>query len=93
VIIVLAAGRLLLSTVIGGECLLVRAVVQRVSEASVSVAGQVVSELPAPGLLVLVGVTHDDTGQAAAALASKIYNLRILDGEKSCADTGHRCWS
>jgi len=84
----LAAGRLLLSTVIGGECLLVRAVVQRVSEASVSVAGQVVSELPAPGLMVLVGVTHDDTGRTAAALASKIYHLRILDGEKSCADTG-----
>src|SRR5215467_7044534 len=83
-----AAGRLLLSTVIGGECLLVRAVVQRVSEASVSVAGQVVSDLPAPGLLVLLGVTHDDTGQTAATLASKIYNLRILDGEKSCADTG-----
>jgi D-tyrosyl-tRNA(Tyr) deacylase len=81
-------GRLLPSTIMGGECLLVRAVVQRVSEASVSVAGQVVSELPAPGLLVLVGVTHDDTAQIATALASKIYHLRILDGEKSCADTG-----
>ncbi|HEX5188728.1 MAG TPA: D-aminoacyl-tRNA deacylase [Streptosporangiaceae bacterium] len=65
-----------------------RAVVQRVSEASVSVAGQVVSALPAPGLLVLVGVTHDDTAQIASALAAKIFNLRILDGEKSCADTG-----
>src|SRR5215813_6331557 len=83
-----AAGRLLLSMVIGGECLLVRAVVQRVSEASVSVAGQVVSALPAPGLLVLVGVTHDDTGQTAATLAGKIYHLRILYGERSCADTG-----
>ena len=50
-----------------------RAVVQRVSEASVSVAGQGVSVLPAAGLLVLVGVTHDDTGQTAAALASKIF--------------------
>lgn len=86
--VLMAAGRLLLSTVIGGECLLVRAVVQRVSEASVSVAGQVVSELPAPGLLVLVGVTHDDTARTAATLAAKIYNLRILEGEKSCADTG-----
>ncbi len=65
-----------------------RAVVQRVREASVSVAGQVVSELPAPGLLILIGVTHDDTAQIATALAGKIYNLRILDGEKSCADTG-----
>lgn len=47
-----------------------------------------VGELPAPGLVVLVGVTHDDTEQTAASLASKVYHLRILDGEKSCADTG-----
>jgi D-aminoacyl-tRNA deacylase len=66
----------------------VRAVVQRASEASVSVAGTVVADLPAPGLVVLVGVTHNDTGRTAAALASKIYNLRILDGEKSAADIG-----
>jgi D-aminoacyl-tRNA deacylase len=66
----------------------VRAVVQRASEASVSVAGEVVAEMPAPGLVVLVGVTHDDTDRTAAALASKIYNLRILDGEKSAADIG-----
>jgi D-aminoacyl-tRNA deacylase len=71
-----------------GECLPVRAVVQRVSEANVTVAGQVVGELPAPGLLVLVGVTHDDTERTASALASKIYNLRILRDEKSCADIG-----
>lgn len=43
-------------------------------------------QLAGPGLVVLVGVTHSDTRQVAAALASKIYNLRILDGEKSCAD-------
>lgn len=47
-----------------------------------------VGELTAPGLVVLVGVTHDDTDRQATALASKIYYLRILDGEKSCADTG-----
>ncbi len=41
-----------------------------------------------PGLLILIGVTHDDTAQIGTALAGKIYNLRILDGEKSCADTG-----
>src|ERR1700761_6272110 len=70
------------------ECLPVRAVVQRVREASVRVAGDVVAELAAPGLLVLVGVTHEDTAEAAAALASKIYRLRILADEKSCADTG-----
>jgi len=59
-----------------------------VREASVTVAGDVVAELPGPGLLILVGVTHSDDAGVAAALASKIYHLRILDGEKSCADTG-----
>ena len=61
---------------------------QRASQASVTVDGAVVGKLPAPGLVVLVGVTHDDTGAKAAALASKIYNLRILADEKSCADVG-----
>ena len=70
------------------ECLLVRAVVQRASRASVTVAGTVAGRLAAPGLVVLVGVTHSDTAATAAALASKVYYLRILDGEKSCADTG-----
>src|SRR5215469_9505407 len=65
---------------------LVRAVVQRASSASVRVGGEVVGELPAPGLVVLVGVTHTDTEQVAAALARKIYNLRILAGERSCAE-------
>jgi D-aminoacyl-tRNA deacylase len=64
----------------------VRAVVQRVSEASVTVDGAVVGELPGPGLAVLVGVTHSDTAQAATALARKIYHLRILDDERSAAD-------
>ena len=68
------------------ESRLVRAVVQRVSRASVTVDGAVVGELPAPGLLVLVGVTHTDTEETAATLAGKIYNLRILAGEKSCAE-------
>lgn len=58
------------------------------SEAKVTVSGQVVGELPAPGLVVLVGVTHDDTPATASALASKIFNLRILADEKSCADLG-----
>jgi D-aminoacyl-tRNA deacylase len=70
------------------EFLLVRVVVQRASEASVSVAGEVVGRLARPGLVVLVGVTHDDTPQVAAALASKVYHLRILADEKSCSDTG-----
>jgi D-aminoacyl-tRNA deacylase len=50
------------------------------------VDGVVTGQLSAPGLVVLVGVTHADTAATAAALASKIYNLRILAGEKSCAD-------
>lgn len=61
---------------------------QRASRASVTVAGEVVGELPAAGLVVLLGVTHSDTAATAAALATKIYNLRILAGEKSCADAG-----
>lgn len=63
-----------------------RAVVQRASRASVTVAGAVTAELAAPGLVVLVGVTHTDSAATAAALAAKIYHLRILAGERSCAD-------
>src|ERR1700733_11527169 len=65
-----------------------RAVVQRASQAKVEVDGLAVGRLPAPGLVVLVGVTHSDTPETAAALARKIYHLRILRDEKSCADTG-----
>jgi D-tyrosyl-tRNA(Tyr) deacylase len=65
----------------------VRAVLQRASEASVSADGSEVGRLPRPGLVVLVGVTHSDTAAAAAALARKVFHLRILPGEKSCADT------
>jgi len=46
----------------------------------------VVGRLPQPGLVVLVGVTHSDTAATAAALARKIYYLRVLRDEKSCAD-------
>lgn len=53
-----------------------------------TVGGEVVGELPAAGLVVLLGVTHTDTPAVAAALAAKIYNLRILAAERSCADTG-----
>jgi D-aminoacyl-tRNA deacylase len=62
--------------------------VQRASRASVTVAGEVVGRLAAPGLVVLLGVTHSDTAAIAAALATKIYYLRILADEKSCADIG-----
>jgi D-aminoacyl-tRNA deacylase len=50
------------------------------------VAGEVTGSLAGPGLVVLVGVTHSDTGQTAAALARKVYHLRILDGERSAAE-------
>ena len=53
-----------------------------------SVAGQVAGAIDEPGLLVLVGVTHDDTPELAAKLAAKLWGLRILDGEKSCSDIG-----
>jgi D-tyrosyl-tRNA(Tyr) deacylase len=61
-------------------------VVQRVSQASVTVDGQTVGAVSEPGLLVLVGVTHDDTAGKAAKLAAKLWGLRILEGEKSCSD-------
>jgi D-aminoacyl-tRNA deacylase len=65
-----------------------RAVVQRVSQASVSVGGQVVGAIDEPGLLVLVGITHGDTAEQAARLAAKLWGLRVLRGEKSCSDLG-----
>lgn len=65
-----------------------RVVVQRASEASVTVDGEVVGRLPRPGLVVLVGVTHADTAATAAQLADKVWNLRILEGETSSADAG-----
>ena len=65
-----------------------RAVVQRVSQASVAVDGRVVGAIDEPGLLVLVGVTHTDTPPVAGKLAAKLWGLRILEGEKSCSDVG-----
>lgn len=50
-------------------------------------AGLTVGFLPRPGLVVLVGVTHPDTPELAASLARKIYHLRILAGQRSCAET------
>ena len=63
-----------------------RAVVQRVSVASVTVDGETVGSIEGPGLVVLVGVTHSDSPEHARKLAAKIHDLRILDGEKSAAD-------
>ena len=62
-----------------------RLVVQRVASASVEVAGETVGAIDRPGLLVLVGVTHTDDPATAARLADKVWNLRILAEERSCA--------
>ena len=58
------------------------------TQARVTVNGQVISAIDEPGLLVLVGVTHADTADKARKLAAKLWGLRILDGEKSCSDLG-----
>ena len=63
-----------------------RAVVQTVSRASVTVDGEVIGEIK-DGLLALVGVTHEDTVEKARTLARKIHELRIMDDERSASDT------
>jgi D-tyrosyl-tRNA(Tyr) deacylase len=65
-----------------------RAVLQRVSEASVTVDGEVVGRIDRPGLCVLVGVTHSDDTAVAERLAVKIHELRVLHDERSAADMG-----
>ncbi|RMI40875.1 D-aminoacyl-tRNA deacylase [Streptomyces triticirhizae] len=65
-----------------------RAVVQRVDGACVTVDGETVGEIVGQGLCVLVGVTHEDTPESAVKLARKLWGLRVLEGEKSCSDTG-----
>lgn len=56
------------------------------SEARVIVDDEIVGYVDRPGLVVLVGVTHTDVPEQARFLAKKLHTLRILDGEKSCAD-------
>ncbi len=65
-----------------------RAVVQRVSSASVTVAGAVVGAIDGPGLLVYLGVTHDDGPDDVAWTARKTWDLRILREEQSASDVG-----
>ncbi len=62
-----------------------KAVVQRVSQAQVNVGGNTVGQI-GTGLLVLLGVTHDDTIDIAQRLAAKIWTVRILRDEKSASD-------
>jgi D-tyrosyl-tRNA(Tyr) deacylase len=66
----------------------VRILVQRVTSAAVTVDGVVVGAIEPHGqaLLALVGVTHDDDVGKAQRLAEKLWQLRILDGERSAAD-------
>jgi len=63
-----------------------RAVLQRVTSASVSVDDVVVGRLDEPGLVVLVGITHDDGPDQVAWLARKVRELRIMREEQSVAD-------
>jgi D-aminoacyl-tRNA deacylase len=63
-----------------------RAVVQRASSAHVVVEGETVGSLPRPGLVVLLGVTHSDTADDAARLARKIWEMRVLEGERSASE-------
>ena len=58
-----------------------RGLVQRVSRAEVTVAGEVTGAI-GPGILLLVGVTHDDTDAHTEKLADKVWNLRIFDDEE-----------
>ncbi|MER7996552.1 D-aminoacyl-tRNA deacylase [Micromonospora chalcea] len=64
-----------------------RAVVQTVGRARVTVDDEVTGEIT-DGLLVLLGVTHTDTPQVATTMARKLHELRILDDERSAADVG-----
>ena len=53
-----------------------------------TVDGEVVGAIDEPGLLVLLGVTHDDGSEQARAMARKLHELRILRDEQSAATTG-----
>ena len=69
------------------EELEMRAVVQRVSQASVSVGGEVVGAI-GRGVVVLVGVTHGDTEEQAEWLARKIAGLRIFEDNEGKMNAG-----
>ncbi|WP_182535857.1 D-aminoacyl-tRNA deacylase [Nocardioides ginsengisegetis] len=65
-----------------------RAVVQRVLAASVTVDGKIVGAFEEPGLLVYLGVTHDDGAAEIAWMARKIWETRLLREEQSASDVG-----
>jgi D-tyrosyl-tRNA(Tyr) deacylase len=66
----------------------VRAVIQRVLEAAVTVDGETVGAIHGPGLLVYLGVTHGDGAAEIAWTARKIWDLRLLREERSLSDVG-----
>ncbi len=64
-----------------------RAVIQRVKSASVKVNGELVSEI-GTGLLIFLGISHDDTETELEYIANKVANLRIFedaDGKMNCS--------
>ena len=64
-----------------------RAVVQVASTAHVEIEGEIVGRLASPGLVILLGVTHDDDEATARKVAEKIWRLRILKDESSAEST------
>lgn len=65
-----------------------RAVLQRVREASVTVGGEVVGRIDRPGLVALVAAHREDTHADVEKMARRIRDLRILEGEQSVAQAG-----
>lgn len=65
-----------------------RLVVQRCATAEVRVSGEVVGAIGRTGLVILVGVTHDDAQATAARMAEKVWRLRIFEGEQSADQLG-----
>jgi D-tyrosyl-tRNA(Tyr) deacylase len=66
----------------------VRAVVQRVLSASVTVDGEPVGAIDEPGLLIYLGVTHEDGPDQVRWMARKAWDVRLLRDEKSLSDVG-----
>jgi D-aminoacyl-tRNA deacylase len=60
-----------------------RLVVQRATTAEVRVSGEIVGKIDRTGLVILVGVTHDDTPAIARRMAEKVWRLRIFDDEQA----------
>jgi D-tyrosyl-tRNA(Tyr) deacylase len=64
----------------------VRAVIQRVTQASVEVGGEPVGAIDEPGLLVYLGISHQDGSGEIAWMARKLWTLRLLRDERSASD-------